>query len=110
VPSRPAGSLPIRSWRGPSVSSAIHLSAGAATALLDAYRDQSGHLPALDATSFSASVSGWLNYVYGQICGALDAKGDEDHRYMERHVRHILVHAPTRAFLEQVLDVVPLPM
>jgi Ser/Thr protein kinase RdoA (MazF antagonist) len=81
-------------------------SRSAASALLDAYRKESGQLPALDVRSFSASVSGWLNYVYGQICIALDTKSDEERQFMGRHVSHLLAHAPSRAFLDQVLDTV----
>jgi len=76
----------------------------AARALLDAYRAGAGHLPALDVSSFSASVSGWLNYVYGQICLALNTTDAERRGFMDRNVSHLLENAPRRAVYERVLE------
>jgi Ser/Thr protein kinase RdoA (MazF antagonist) len=76
----------------------------AARALLDAYRAEVGHLPSLEVSSFSASVSGWLNYVYGQICMALNTSDAEGRGFMDRNVSHLLAHPPRRALYERVLE------
>lgn len=73
-------------------------------ALLDAYRGEAGHLPTLDISSFAASVSGWLNHVYGQICVALSTTDTEGRSFMDRNVSHLLAHAPRRAVYERVLE------
>jgi hypothetical protein len=78
-------------------------------AFLDGYRAEAGYLPALDVTSFSAGVSAWMNYVYGQICKALEAKGADDRDFMNRHVSHMLAHAPSRAFLARVVEMAMAP-
>jgi hypothetical protein len=54
---------------------------------------------------FRGAVTSLANYVAGQVDFALSAV-DEDRRYADRSVRHLLTHLPTRALLEQLLDVV----
>jgi hypothetical protein len=36
----------------------------------------------------------------------MNVQDDEDRRYMDRSVRHILAHLPTRATLERLLEAV----
>jgi len=76
-----------------------------ARALADGYRATAGSLPTLDTSMFRGAVTGLANYVFGQIQAALDARDDEERRYADRSVRHLLSHLPTRATLEQLLSV-----
>ena len=81
------------------------VNAAGARALVDGYRETAGTLPELDVPSFRGAVTGLANYVCGQVEHALTATGDEDRRYSERSVRHLLAHLPTRAALERLVDV-----
>jgi hypothetical protein len=76
-----------------------------ARALVDGYRATAGTVPALDLAAFRGAVTGLMNYVTGQVEYALAATDDEDRRYADRSVRHLLSHLPTRAALEQLLVV-----
>jgi hypothetical protein len=78
----------------------------AARALVHGYRARAGGLPALSLATFRGVATGLQNYVAGQIDLALNASGDEDARYADRNVRHLLTHLPTRATFEQVLAAV----
>jgi Ser/Thr protein kinase RdoA (MazF antagonist) len=80
------------------------INAAGARALAAGYRDVAGSLPALDLAAFRGAVNSLANYVSGQIHVALDAKTDEDRRYADRNMRHLLTHLPTRATLERLLD------
>ncbi|MBQ1026411.1 aminoglycoside phosphotransferase family protein [Micromonospora sp. C95] len=75
-----------------------------ARALLDGYRTTAGTLPPLDLAAFRGAVTSLANYVFGQVDGALEAADDEERRYADRSVAHLLTHLPTRAVLEQLLD------
>jgi Phosphotransferase enzyme family/Glyoxalase superfamily protein len=79
-------------------------SAGA-RAMVDGYRATAGSLPPLDMAMFRGAVVSLGNYVCGQIQVALEAPGREDQRYFDRSVLHLLSHLPTRATLEQLLDI-----
>lgn len=72
-----------------------------ARALVEGYRERAGTVPPLDLTSFRGTVNGLANYVSGQIHDALANPGP----FAERNMRHLLTHLPTRANLEQLLDV-----
>ncbi|MFF5216106.1 phosphotransferase [Micromonospora sp. NPDC000442] len=76
-----------------------------ARALLDGYRATAGTLPSLDLAAFRGAVTSLANYVSGQVGAALEARDDEERRYADRSVAHLLSHLPTRAVLEQLLDV-----
>ncbi|MEG3637560.1 phosphotransferase [Micromonospora palythoicola] len=76
-----------------------------ARALLDGYRATAGTLPPLDLAAFRGAVTSLANYVFGQVDAALEAADDEERRYADRSVAHLLTHLPTRAVLEQLLDV-----
>ncbi|MBB4912397.1 phosphotransferase [Actinophytocola algeriensis] len=76
-----------------------------ARALVDGYHATAGTVPALDLAAFRGAVTGLMNYVTGQVEYALAATDDEDRRYADRSVRHLLSHLPTRAALEQLLVV-----
>jgi Ser/Thr protein kinase RdoA (MazF antagonist) len=80
------------------------INAAGARALAAGYRDVAGSLPALDLASFRGAVTSLANYVSGQVHVALDAKTDEDRRYADRNMRHLLTHLPTRSTLERLLD------
>jgi hypothetical protein len=75
----------------------------AARAMVDGYRE-AGDLPPLDLASFRGAVTGLANYVYGEVSQALAATGDEDRRFRDRSVRHLLSHLPSRDRLEHLLD------
>lgn len=76
-----------------------------ARALVDGYRAHAGELPPLDLTMFRGAITGLANYVSGQVQTALDAQAEEEQRYADRSVRHLLSHLPTRANLEQLIIV-----
>ncbi|MEV2237524.1 phosphotransferase [Micromonospora sp. NPDC049891] len=75
-----------------------------ARALLDGYRATAGTLPPLDLAAFRGAVTSLANYVFGQVSGALNAPDDEERRYADRSVAHLLSQLPTRAVLEQLLE------
>lgn len=80
-----------------------------ARALVDGYRSRAGSLPPLRLGMFRGAVTGLANYVSGQVHGALAAAGDEERRYADRSVRHLLAHLPTRATLERLLEAASVP-
>jgi hypothetical protein len=77
-----------------------------ARALVEGYRATAGSLPALGMDMFRGAVTSLTNYAMGQVGYALAAGDDEDRRYADRSVRHLLTHLPTRATLELLLDAV----
>lgn len=79
--------------------------APAARALLDGYRARAGGLPPLDLTMFRGAVTGVGNYVWAQVEEALGAVDPEELRHTTRNVRHLLSHLPSRADLEELLEV-----
>src|SRR5690242_14314685 len=82
----------------------MRVNAAGARALVAGYRATVGALPALDMAMFRGAVTGLANYVTGQVEHALTARDDENRRHVDRGVRHLLTHLPTRALLEQLLD------
>jgi aminoglycoside phosphotransferase (APT) family kinase protein len=81
------------------------INAAGARALVEGYRARAGSLPALSLATFRGCATGLQNYVAGQINEALDATGDEDARYADRNLRHLLTHLPSTATFEELLDV-----
>jgi len=75
-----------------------------ARALVEGYRARAGGRPVLNPATFRGVATGLQNYVAGQIDMALNVSGDEDARYADRNVRHLLTHLPTRATFEHLLD------
>ncbi|GAB3840700.1 hypothetical protein GCM10029963_09860 [Micromonospora andamanensis] len=75
-----------------------------ARALLDGYRATAGTVPPLDLSAFRGAVTSLANYVFGQVRDALDADDEQERRYADRSVAHLLSHLPTRVVLEQLLD------
>jgi hypothetical protein len=51
-------------------------------------------------------ATGLQNYVSGQLDLALNAQGDEEVRFTERNIRHLLTHLPSLTTFEKILDVV----
>jgi Ser/Thr protein kinase RdoA (MazF antagonist) len=76
-----------------------------ARALVEGYRGTAGSLPMLDMGMFRGAVVGLGNYVFGQVELAMNARDDEEQRFADRNVRHLLTHLPTRACLERLLEV-----
>lgn len=77
-----------------------------ARAMVEGYRATAGTLPVLDMSMFRGAVTGLANYVFGLVEYAVDAGDDEDRRFAERGVRHVLAHLPTLTTLERLLDAV----
>lgn len=77
-----------------------------ARAMVEGYRATAGGLPVLDMSMFRGAVTGLANYVFGLVEYAMEAQDDEDRRFSERGVRHVLAHLPTLAILEQLLEAV----
>jgi hypothetical protein len=77
-----------------------------ARAMVEGYRATAGALPALDMSMFRGAVTGLANYVFGLVEYAVEVGGDEDRRFAERGVRHVLAHLPTVATLERLLGAV----
>lgn len=80
------------------------VNAAGARALVDGYRARAGSLPPLSVDTFRGAATGLLNYVAGQVGVALAAGGEQDGRYAERNMRHLLTHLPSRTTYQQVLD------
>jgi Ser/Thr protein kinase RdoA (MazF antagonist) len=78
-------------------------SAAGIRAFLQGYRAEAGDLPTLDLGSFAGEIAAWLNYVYGQLCIALNATTEADRQHLSRNADHLLAHAPSRELYEQVL-------
>jgi aminoglycoside phosphotransferase (APT) family kinase protein len=83
------------------------INAAGARALVDGYRARAGSLPPLSLATFRGTANGLQNYVSGQVDLALNAVGDEDARYADRNMRHLLTHLPSRETFEQLLEVMP---
>ncbi|TDO40833.1 phosphotransferase [Paractinoplanes brasiliensis] len=73
-----------------------------ARALLDGYRSRSGTTRPVRLTDFRGTAIALQNYVAGQVDLALNAADDEDARYADRNVRHLLTHLPTLATFEEL--------
>ncbi|MFC7241992.1 hypothetical protein ACFQO7_05805 [Catellatospora aurea] len=80
------------------------INVAAARALVDGYRARAGSLPSLSVDSFRGAATGLLNYVAGQADVALAAQGEQDQRYADRNMRHLLTHLPSPTTYQQVLD------
>jgi len=104
-----AGGLPpawelsaaLASW---AVNPGGGVNAAGARALADGYRARAGTLPPLSLGTFRGAATALQNYVAGEIGLALDARGEEDARFTDRNVRHLLTHLPSRATYERVLE------
>jgi Ser/Thr protein kinase RdoA (MazF antagonist) len=75
-----------------------------ARALADGYRAEAGDLAPLDLAAFRGAATSLGNYVYGQVWVALGAEGEENQRFADRNVRHLLTHVPTRPTYERLLS------
>jgi aminoglycoside phosphotransferase (APT) family kinase protein len=82
------------------------VNAAGAAALAGGYRDRAGALPPLDLDAFAGTAIGLQNYVSGQVELALNARGEEEVRFADRNIRHLLTHLPGRVTFEQVLAAV----
>jgi aminoglycoside phosphotransferase (APT) family kinase protein len=80
------------------------INAAGARALVEGYRARAGALPPLGLDTFRGTAIARQNYVSGQLDLALHAHGEEDARYADRNVRHLLTHLPSRATFERVLE------
>jgi hypothetical protein len=80
------------------------INAAGARALVEGYRARAGSLPALSLDTFRGCATALQNYVAGQVDLALHANGEEDARFNDRNVRHLLTHLPSTATFEQVLE------
>lgn len=76
-----------------------------ARAMLDGYRDVAGDLPRLDIAMFRGTTISLANYVFGQVEYALNATDEEDKRYADRSVRHLLSIPPSRDRIEQLVEI-----
>lgn len=86
------------------------VNAAGARALVDGYRARAGSPPRLSLDTFRGAATGLQNYVAGQVELALDASSEEDQRYADRNVWHLLAHLPSRATYERILDAVSGPV
>lgn len=80
------------------------VNAAGARALIEGYLAVAGALPPLGLWMFRGAVTSLANYVSGQLEHALSARDEQERRYRDRGVRHLLAHLPTRAALERLLD------
>ena len=80
------------------------VNAAGARAMVDGYRARAGSLPPLRLEEFRGAATALQNYVAGQVDLALNASGEDDERYADRNVRHLLTHLPSLATYERVLD------
>ena len=80
------------------------INAAAARALVDGYHARAGSVPPLSLGTFRGVATALQNYLAGQIDLALNADGEEEVRYTDRNVRHLLTHLPSRATFERVLE------
>ena len=77
----------------------------AARALLDGYRSRSGgDAPALGLASFTAAITGWLNWLYNQACEVIDPESPEKAEYSELALRAALDDPLRVATLQGLLD------
>jgi hypothetical protein len=80
------------------------INAAGARALVEGYRGRAGSVPPLSLATFRGCAIGMQNYVAGQIDLALNASGDEDARYADRNIRHLLTHLPSTTTYTRVLE------
>lgn len=83
------------------------VNATAANALLAGYAEETDIPGPLDLGIFSASVCGSLNWLASRIRIALGETDTEARQIADRAVPWLLVHLPSRATLQAVLDAVP---
>ncbi|MEV4263576.1 hypothetical protein [Kribbella sp. NPDC049584] len=72
---------------------------------LAAFREGYGDWPAMDLSSFSVAITGWLNWAYNAICEAIDPQDSDHAEFAEREAVGVLDRPMTRAGLEQLLEV-----
>jgi hypothetical protein len=75
-----------------------------ARAMVEGYREVAGALPPLAPATFRGTAISLANYVYGQVMTALGATGEEEHRFAERSVRHLLAHLPGRDTFDLIVS------
>jgi Putative homoserine kinase type II (protein kinase fold) len=76
----------------------------AARGMVEGYAATASRVPALDLAAFRGAVTSLANYVHGQVQVALAATNDDDRRFVERSVRHVLAHLPTTSTLENLVE------
>ena len=85
-----------------TLESAVNIEA--ARALLDGYRGRAGGpAPALQLDSFTAAITGWLNWLYNQACEVIDPETSEKAEFSELALRAVLDDPLTVARLEGLL-------
>lgn len=72
---------------------------------LTAFREGYGDWPAMELSSFSVAITGWLNWAYNAICEAIDPQDSDHAEFAEREAVGVLDRPMTRAGLEQLLEV-----
>jgi Ser/Thr protein kinase RdoA (MazF antagonist) len=77
-----------------------------ARALVEGYRAEAGGAPPLDLAAFRGTAISLGNYLSGQVWLALRAEGEEEQRFADRNVGHLLTHLPTRPTFERLLSAV----
>jgi Ser/Thr protein kinase RdoA (MazF antagonist) len=91
-------------WQWTLESSA---SVDAARALLDGYRSRSASgAPALRLDSFTAAITGWLNWLHNQACEVIDPETPDREAYSELALRATLDDPLTVAQLQGLLEAV----
>ncbi|MER7243817.1 phosphotransferase [Kribbella sp. NPDC000426] len=71
---------------------------------LAAFREGYGEWPAMDLSSFSVAITGWLNWAHNAICEAIDPQDSDHAEFAEREAVGVLDRPMTRAGLEQLLE------
>jgi hypothetical protein len=71
---------------------------------LAAFREGYGDWPAMELSSFSVAITGWLNWAYNAICEAIDPEDSDHATFAEREAVGVLERPMTRAALEQLLE------
>jgi len=82
------------------------IAGAAARALVEGYRDRAGSAPPVSPATFRGTATALQNYVSGQINLALEAEGQEDVRFHDRNIRHLLTHLPSRTTYERLIEAV----
>jgi Ser/Thr protein kinase RdoA (MazF antagonist) len=77
-----------------------------ARAMLAGYAAAGGSVPNLDLAAFRGTAISLANYLFGQVHLALTAEGEEDQRFTDRNIRHLLTTLSTRPTFERILDAI----
>ena len=77
----------------------------AARALLDGYRRRAGDgVPVLGLESFTAAITGWLNWLHNQACEVIDPESPDKAEFAELALRATLDDPLRVATLQELLD------